>query len=59
VNVRKLTFWIDTESLLIRKVLEEWKALPGERNRTITTYEPQANPALDDAKFAFKPPAPQ
>jgi outer membrane lipoprotein-sorting protein len=57
VNVRKITLWIDSESLLIRKVIEEWKAMPGQRNRTITTYEPQANPAIDEAKFAFSPPA--
>jgi outer membrane lipoprotein-sorting protein len=59
VNVRKLTVWIDTESLLIRKVLEQWKALPGQISRATTTFEPQANPALDDSRFRFTPPAPQ
>jgi hypothetical protein len=56
VNVHKMTIWIDTESLLIRKVLEEWKPLPGQRSRHITTYEPRANGPLDDAKLAFSPP---
>lgn len=59
VNVRKFTVWIDAESLLIRKVVEEAKALPGERNRTITTFEPQANPTIDEAKFRFTPPEPR
>lgn len=56
VNIRKLTVWIDAESLLIRKVIEEGNAPPGQRNRTITTYEPRANPALDDAAFKFAAP---
>jgi outer membrane lipoprotein-sorting protein len=56
VNVRKMTLWIDAESLLIRKVLEEWKPLPGTRSRVITTYEPRANMPIDDTRFAFKAP---
>lgn len=56
VNVRKMTLWIDAESLLIRKVLEEWKPLPGTRSRVITTYEPRANAPIDDARFAFRAP---
>jgi outer membrane lipoprotein-sorting protein len=53
VNVRAVTVWIDAESYLVRKVLEEWKPLPGQRNRLITTFDPQANPALDEARFRF------
>lgn len=53
VNLRSVTVWIDAESSLVRKIVEEWKPLPGQRNRMITTFEPQANPALDDAKFSF------
>lgn len=56
VNVRRVTVWIDTESFLVRKMVEESKALPGTRNRTTTSYEPRANPTLDDAKFKFTPP---
>jgi outer membrane lipoprotein-sorting protein len=59
VNIHKITVCIDTELLLIRKVLEEWKALPGQRSRLITTYEPRANPALEDARFKFVPPEPK
>lgn len=55
-NARELTVWIDTDSLLIRKVLEEWKPLPGQRSRIITLYEPQANPTIAAAKFRFVPP---
>jgi outer membrane lipoprotein-sorting protein len=57
VNERKLTLWIDTESLLIRKVLEEWKPLPGQVSRRTTTIQPVANPALDDSRFRFVPPS--
>jgi outer membrane lipoprotein-sorting protein len=57
VNLRRLTVWVDANSLLIRKTLEEPKdQLPGQRSRTITTFEPQANPSLDDARFRFTPP---
>jgi outer membrane lipoprotein-sorting protein len=57
VNVRKMTLWIDTQSLLIRKVVEQFKAPPGQIHRVTTTYAPAANPTLDDARFRFAPPA--
>ncbi len=54
VNVRRFTVWIDAESFLIRKSREEPKVtLPGQRSRVTTTFEPQANPALDDRRFQF------
>lgn len=56
-NVRKITVWIDAEALLIRKVVEEWKPLPGQIRRVTTTYEPQANPAIEQSKFRFTPPS--
>jgi Predicted periplasmic protein (DUF2092) len=56
VNIRKVTVWIDTDSLLVRKMIEESKALPGQRSRTITSYEPQANPSLQETSFKFVPP---
>jgi outer membrane lipoprotein-sorting protein len=59
VGVRKLTVWIDAESLLIRKTVEQSKALPGQISRRTTTYEPQANPVLDEGRFRFSPPAPK
>jgi outer membrane lipoprotein-sorting protein len=55
VNVRKMTVWIDADSLLIRKVLEEWKPLPGQISRVTTTYSPQANPTIDDTRLRFTP----
>jgi outer membrane lipoprotein-sorting protein len=60
VNVRKTIVWIDVETLLIRKVSEEPRDTPpGRVNRTTTTFEPHANPALDDAKFRFTVPGGQ
>ena len=56
VNVRKMTVWIDAESLLIRKIVEEWKPLPGQVSRHTTVFEPQANPSPDGSKFKFTPP---
>jgi outer membrane lipoprotein-sorting protein len=59
-NVRKMTVWIDAESLLIRKVVEVPKDVPpGQVSRTTTTFEPQANPALDEGRFKFSPPSGQ
>jgi hypothetical protein len=59
VNVRKLTVWIDVDSLLIRQVREEWKPLPGQRSRNTVVYEPQANPTIDETRFRFAPPKPR
>jgi len=59
VNVRKMSVWIDAESLLIRKVVEQWKALPGQISRLTTTYEPQANPKIDESRVRFSPPEPR
>lgn len=56
VNVRRLTVWIDAESLLIRRIVEEPKTRPGTINRTTTTFEPVANPAIDASRFKFEPP---
>ncbi len=56
-NVRRMTVWIDAESLLIRKVVEVPKdVLPGHIDRTTTTFDPQANPTLDESRFKFTPP---
>jgi outer membrane lipoprotein-sorting protein len=59
VNTRKMTVWIDAESYLVRQILEEWKAVGGSRTRLTTTYQPQANPSLEDNKFKFTPPEPK
>jgi outer membrane lipoprotein-sorting protein len=58
VNIRKMTLWIDAESFLLRQVREEWPPVGGTSTRLTTTYEPQSNPSLDEAKFKFSPPAP-
>lgn len=57
-GVRPVTVWIDAETQLIRRVFEDTaKGTPaGSFNRTTITYEPQANPTLDDAKFRFTVP---
>jgi len=57
VNVRKVTVWIDAQSSLVRQVREEWKPLPGQRNRNTIIFQPQANPAFDESKVKFTPPA--
>src|SRR5439155_11559779 len=56
---RRMTVWVDAESLLIRQIREESKALPGQRSRTTTTYQPEVNPALDNSRFKFVPPEPK
>jgi len=60
VNVRTLTVWIDPETLLIRRIAEVPKDLPpGQVSRTVTTFEPHANPTLDPNRFRFTPPPPR
>src|SRR5262249_15170529 len=57
VNFRHVTLWIDAESLLVLKVVEEWKPLPGQVSRVIYTFQPQANPKVDEQRFRFAPPS--
>lgn len=61
VNERSVTVWIDVETLLVRKIFEDTpKGFPaGSRNRITTTFDPQANPALDDSRFKFAVPRSQ
>lgn len=58
-NVRAVTVWIDVQTQLIRRVFEDTpKSMPaGGVLRSTITFQPQANPALDDAKFQFTVPA--
>lgn len=58
VNVRKVIVWIDAKSLLVRRVFEDTPrgSMAMAVNRYITTVDPQVNPRLDDASFAFTPP---
>lgn len=57
-NVRPTTIWIDVETLLVRKIVEDNAAgsPAGDVDRITTTFEPLANPKLDDAQFRFVPP---
>jgi outer membrane lipoprotein-sorting protein len=57
-NVRKTTVWIDTETLLVRKIVEDApRGTPaGTVSRVTTTFQPQANPTLEDSRFQFVPP---
>ena len=57
-NIRRLTIWIDAETLLIRKVFEDTpKGYPaGSIFRRTVTLEPRANVPLDDARFRYKVP---
>ncbi len=59
VNIHKLTAWIDKQSLLIVKVLEGAAkgTPPAQAMQTTTTFEPIANPQLEDASFKFDAPA--
>jgi hypothetical protein len=47
---------IDATSLLLRQVREEWKPLPGQVNRRTTTFQPVANPAIEESRFRFVAP---
>ena len=57
VNVRKMTVWIDAQTRLVRRVFEDTTEGSGtEINRITTTFDPQANPAIEDARFLFTAP---
>ena len=56
VNIREVKVWIDTQTYLIRQVLEQSPAAPGMLNRTTTTFEPKANPTIGADAFKFTPP---
>ena len=55
-NVRPTIIWIDADSLLVRKVVEDTPKGAGGTDRVTTIFEPQANPQIDDAHFKFAPP---
>lgn len=58
VNIRKLTVWIESDNFLILKVVEgSPKGMPPmQAMQTTTTFEPVANPKLDEASFKFDVP---
>jgi hypothetical protein len=56
---RPVTVWIDVETHLIRRVVEDTpKSQTLGFSRLTVTLEPRANPAIEDARFQFTPPAP-
>jgi hypothetical protein len=61
VNARKVTVWVDVETLLVRKVFEDTPSGSARSSvsRTTTTFRPHANPALGDSVFRFTPPITQ
>ena len=58
-NTRKVTVWIDSDTLLVRKVFEDTpQGYPaGSYSRLTVTIDPQANPTLEDGQFEFTIPA--
>jgi hypothetical protein len=58
-GVRPITLWIDAETYLIHKVLQDTpKGMPrGSVSRRITTLKHQANPKLEPAQFRYAVPA--
>jgi hypothetical protein len=56
---RATTVWIDAETLLVRKVFQDTPrgGMAGAVSRVTTTFEPQADPDLDDARFRFAVPS--
>jgi outer membrane lipoprotein-sorting protein len=59
-NVRPVALWIDSETLMIRKIFQDTPkgyGQPGTRLRFTFTFQPQVNPQLEDARFRFVPPA--
>jgi hypothetical protein len=58
-GVRAITIWIDAETYLIQKILQDTpRGYPrGEISRRITTLKHRANPRLEPAQFRFVVPA--
>jgi outer membrane lipoprotein-sorting protein len=54
-NVRQMTLWIDADTQLLRQILEDASDQVSV-SRTTTTFDPRANPALDDGVFRFTVP---
>jgi hypothetical protein len=59
-GVRPITLWIDAETYLIRKILEDTPQsfARGSISRRIVTFDPHANPPLEARHFSYKVPEP-
>lgn len=57
----RVTVWIDAETLLVRKMVEETQtgSSSGDVDRVTTTFDPIVNPNLDDSRFRFAVPSGQ
>jgi len=57
-GVRPVTIWIDAETYLIRKILQDTpKSMPrGAISRRTTTFRPYANPSLEPSSFRYTVP---
>ena len=57
-NIRPVTVWIDVETQLIRKVFEDTPTNypAGSYQRKTITFQPRANPQIEDNRFQFKVP---
>jgi len=60
-NVRQVTAWVDAETHMLRKVLEDTPegSPAGTYSRLTVTIEPVMNPTLDEGSFRFTIPVPQ
>ena len=58
-NVRPTIVWIDVETMMVRKVLEDTPSESGSGSidRITTIFEPQVDPKLDDTRFKFVVPS--
>ena len=58
---RAVSIWIDVETLLVRRILEDTpRGLPaGTIDRSTTDFDPKVNLTIEDSSFEFKTPARQ
>ena len=55
-GTRPTTVWIDAETLLVRKVVEEKPSDTDLTDVIITTIKPEANPQIPSSDYTFTPP---
>lgn len=54
-NARQVTIWIDVDTKLLRKIVED-ASTGGVVSRSTMIFDPRVNPPLDDSAFRFTPP---
>jgi hypothetical protein len=55
-NVRQVTLWIDADTKLVRRIVEEKQTGDGTPHRLTVTLDPVANPTIADTSFKFAVP---